>query len=93
MKIFSQIVLLIDQMEKVSKWILAAGYIIFLFANVSAVILLLFYTYINADITTGLYWYHELFVLAVDSMIICIMPVLIFEVILIWSGNKENEKK
>ena len=93
MKPILQIALLIDQMEKVSKRILAAGYVIFLAANVVAVVVLLFYTYRCADITTGLYWYHELVVLASDCIIICVMPVLIFEVLLIWSGNKKNEKK
>ena len=93
MKLISQIVQLIHQMEVVSKKILAAGYIIALFIYLCAVIILSFYIYIYNDTTTGLYWYHEMIALAVDCMIVCIIPVLLFEIILIWSGNKKGEKK
>ena len=93
MKLIEDILRMFDRMERVSKRILAAGYMIALFTYFIAVIVFVIYSYVCQDATTGYYWYRELCLLAKDNFITCIIPVLLFEIAAIGSGIKETEKK
>ncbi len=93
MKLIEELLQVFDQMEKVSKRILTTGYMIALFTYAIAVIVFVYYSYECKDVSTGYYWYREISLLAKDNLLTCIIPVLIFEIIVIGSGIKETEKK
>ena len=80
-------------MEKISKRIIMIGYVAFLLIFVSGVMVLLFYEkYIN-DFTTGYYWFGELFELSVDVLAVTVVPVMIFEILIMALGLKKGNEK
>ncbi|MCH5199283.1 MAG: hypothetical protein J1E34_10315 [Oscillospiraceae bacterium] len=88
MKILSEFFNCLKNMERISKNILFAGIVCSLCVYLLSVVLLMVYSVLADDFTTGLYWYRIISELSVRIVSASLAPVFIFEILCISKGLK-----